>query len=105
MHIAVAQHVHPALPVYAAGLDQDDELQQVGGQRIDGDNDVASELQRHKPGDTVRIVFVDRTGIPKTASVTLAEDPHVDVVPVEPAALTPAQQTFRARWLGPRSGS
>jgi hypothetical protein len=60
-------------------------------------------LQRHKPGDTVPIVFVDRMGIPKTASVTLAEDPHVDVVPIEPAALTPAQQTFRTRWLGPRS--
>ena len=99
----VAALVSPTWPIYAAGLDQDDELQQLGGRRINGDNDVAVELQRHKPGDTVRIVFVDRTGAPKTASVTLAEDPHVDVVPVETAALTPAQQTFRARWLGPRS--
>jgi predicted metalloprotease with PDZ domain len=101
--VRVAALVSPTWPIYAAGLDQDDELQQVGGRRINGDNDVAVELQRHKPGDTLRVVFVDRTGTPKTASVTLAEDPHVDVVPLETAALTPAQQAFRTRWLGPRS--
>ena len=77
--------VAPTWPIYAAGLDQDDELQQVDGQRINGDGDVAAVLQRHKPGDTVPIVFVDRTGVAKTASVTLAEDPHIEVVPVETA--------------------
>ena len=45
--------VPPTWPIYAAGLDQDDELQQVDGQRIDGDGDVAAALQRHKPGDTI----------------------------------------------------
>ena len=97
----VAALVAPAWPIYSAGLDQDDELQQVDGQRINGDADVAMVLQRHKPGDTVRVVFVDRTGIAKTASVTLAEDPDTEVVPVESGGtLTPAQKAFRDRWLG-----
>jgi hypothetical protein len=58
-------------------------------------------MQRHKPGDRVTVVFTDRTGASKTATITLTEDPHVEVVPVESAgALTVAQQTFRSRWLG-----
>jgi predicted metalloprotease with PDZ domain len=93
--------VAPTWPVYATGLDQDDELRQIAGQRVDTDADIAAVLQRHKPGDTVPVVFVDRTGVTKTASVTLAEDPHVEVVPAESAgALSPAQRTFRDGWLG-----
>src|SRR5258708_10992530 len=98
--VRVAALVPPTWPVYATGLDQDDELQQVDGQRITGDADVVAVMQRHKPGDTASVVFVDRTGIAKTARVTLAEDPHTDVVPVEAGTLTPEQKSFRDRWLG-----
>src|SRR3954466_9391255 len=93
----VATLVAPTWPLYAAGIDQDDELQQVGGQRIMGDGDLATALQRHKPGDAVPIVYVDRTRVPKTATVTLAEDPHVEVVVGDADS---AQREFRARWLG-----
>jgi S1-C subfamily serine protease len=97
----IAGLIAPTWPIYAAGLDQDDELQQIDGQRISSDADVASVLQKRKPGDTIQVVFVDRAGAPKTASVTLAEDPHVEVVPAEAGGtLTPAQKTFRDRWLG-----
>ena len=39
----------------------------------------------------------------KTASITLAEDPRFDIVPVESVGgvLSAAQRTFRQRWLGP----
>jgi predicted metalloprotease with PDZ domain len=92
--------IPPTWPIYAAGIDEDDELQRVDGQRIGGAGDVAAALQRRKPGDTVPIVFVDRTGVARTATITLAEDPHVEVVPVDAGALTAAQKTFRERWLG-----
>jgi predicted metalloprotease with PDZ domain len=92
----VATLVAPTWPIYAAGLDEDDELQQVAGQRITGDGDLAAVLQRHKPGDAVPIVYVDRTRVPKTASVTLAEDPHIEVVVGDPNS---AQREFRERWL------
>src|SRR5262252_2027633 len=93
----VAWLVAPAWPIYTAGIDQDDELQQIDGQRIGGDHDLAAVLGRHKPGDSVSIAYVDRTRVPKTASIRLAEDPHVDVVVAEPTA---AQREFRNRWLG-----
>ena len=99
----VASLVAPTWPIYAAGLDQDDELQRMDGQRIATDADITAALQRHKPGDKVKVVFTDRTGVAKTATITLAEDPHVEVVPVElSGALTAAQRSFRARWLGAR---
>jgi len=97
----VAALVAPTWPIYASGLDQDDELQQVDGQRINGEADITATLQRHTPGDTVPVVFVDRTGVATTANITLAEDPHIEVVPVEAGGtLTPAQKAFRDRWLG-----
>jgi predicted metalloprotease with PDZ domain len=100
----LAALVEPTWPIYAAGIDQDDELLQLDGQRITTEADVATALQRRKPGDRIAVVFVDRTGSPKTATITLVENPHVDVVPAETLhALTPAQQSFRERWLMPRS--
>ena len=98
----VAALVPPSWPIYAAGLDEDDDLQQVDGQRIASAGDIATVLQRRKPGDTITVVFVDRTGAAKTAKVTLAEDPHTDVVPLDAGALTAAQKTFRDGWLGAR---
>ena len=89
-------------PAYAAGLEQDDEVQQVDGMKIAAVLDLQAVVRRHKPGDRVDVVYVDRTGTAKTTSVTLAEDPHQDVVAVEASggALTPQQQAFRAAWLG-----
>jgi len=91
-------------PAYAAGLEQDDELQQIDGQKISAAADVQAIVSRHKIGDRIDVVYVDRTGKPKTVAVTLAEDPHQEVVPVETAGgtLTPQQQAFRAAWLGPK---
>jgi predicted metalloprotease with PDZ domain len=96
----VATLVAPTWPIYAAGIDEGDELQQVDGRRITGAGDIAAVMQRHKPGDRVPVVFVDRTGVAKTASVALVEDPHTEVVPVDAGALSAAQKAFRDRWLG-----
>jgi predicted metalloprotease with PDZ domain len=97
----IAALVSPRWPMYPAGLEQDDEVQQIDGQTIKSDGDVSAVLARHKPGDTVSIVFVDRTGSAKTASITLQENPHLEVVPVP--SPTSAQQAFRDRWLKSRS--
>ena len=71
----------------------------IDGQRLNGEGDLTIVLQRHQPGDTIAVVFVDRSGAAKTARVKLGEDPHIDVV-ANDAALTPAQKEFRERWLG-----
>jgi S1-C subfamily serine protease len=98
--------VAPTWPIYAAGIDQDDELLQLGGQRIGGDADVSRALQSRRPGETLTVVFADRTGLRKTGAITLADDPHLEVVPEElsqgAASLTPAARSFRDRWLNHR---
>jgi predicted metalloprotease with PDZ domain len=96
--------VAPTWPIYATGVDQDDEIQQMAGDRIRSIEDVNGVLRRHKPGDRIEMVFVDRGGAPRRASLTLGADPRRDVVPVETGGgvLTPAQKSFRDAWLGPK---
>jgi predicted metalloprotease with PDZ domain len=93
--------VSPSSPAYAAGLDQDDTLLQIAGERVTSAEAVNTVLSRHRPGERVPIVYVDRTGASKTASVRLVEDPHVDVAAIETigGTPTPAQRAFRDRWL------
>ena len=88
-------------PVYAAGIDVDDEIRQFDGTRTRSFADIAAVLGRRRPGDRVSIVFADRAGRQRTATIALAEDPAFELVPVERdgAALTPAQRAFRERWV------
>ena len=92
--------IAPNWPIYAAGVEQDDEVRELDGQRINGDSDVSAVLGRHKPGDRISITFVDRTRRAKTATMTLAENPALEVVPVD--SPTAAQKSFRDAWLGSR---
>ena len=100
---AVRISAPPAIdsPAYAAGLDLDNELKQMDGTRMSSPEDVTTVLRRHRPGDSIAVTFAERTGLVKTTSVTLREDPRVELLPVEAtgAAPTPAQKTFRDQWL------
>ena len=100
--LRVSALIAPGWPIYAAGIDEGDVLQEVDGHRVAGDSDVAAALQRHKPGDVLAIAFTDRSGAAKTGRVTLAEDPHIEVVSND-ASLTAAQKQFRDRWLGSKT--
>jgi predicted metalloprotease with PDZ domain len=90
-----------ATPLYVGGLDVGDEIKQIGDRRVSSPDDVSTALGRQRPGDTVAVQFVDRGGVERKASVTLAADPQLELVPVETAGgtLTPAQKIFRDRWL------
>ena len=89
-------------PAYKAGLDVDDVVRQLDGVRVASAEDVAAVLRRHKPGDTIALAFVDRTGATTETRVTLAEDPQIEVIAAESGGgnLTPAQRAFRRAWLG-----
>jgi len=97
----VARLVAPNWPLYAAGVEQDDEVRELDGQRIIADSDVSAVLARHKPGDRIAITFVDRTRRARTSTITLAENPSLDVVPMD--SPTAAQKAFRDAWLGSRT--
>jgi predicted metalloprotease with PDZ domain len=88
-------------PVYAAGLDVDDEVRRFDGVRIRSFADVAAVLGRRRPGDGVAMVFADRSGRQQTVTIKLEEDPAFELVPIERAGgtLTPAQRAFRERWV------
>jgi predicted metalloprotease with PDZ domain len=88
-------------PIYAAGIDVDDEMRQLDGTRIRSFADVTAVVGRRRPGDKVPMVFADRGGRQRTAMIILAEDPAFELVPIERegAALTAAQRTFREQWV------
>lgn len=89
-------------PAYAAGLDVDDEIRKVDGTKVSMPEDVTAILARHKPGQTIVVEYVDRTGVPKTAKVGLVANPRMELVPLESsgATLSAAQRAFRRAWLG-----
>ena len=91
-------------PAYTAGLDLGDEIKQMDGERITSVAQIMAIVRRHTPGDVVSVEFLDRAGRSRTARVTFAEDPEVELVPVESTGgpLSPAQRAFRDAWLGTR---
>jgi predicted metalloprotease with PDZ domain len=99
--VRIAQSPAIETPAYAAGLDVDDELRQMDGARLTTTEEVGSILRRHRPGDAIPVVVVDRTGLTRSTTLTLKEDPRIELLPVESAggSLTPGQRAFRDRWL------
>ena len=91
-------------PAYLAGLDRGDELKELDGSPVTSAEDVAAVVRRHRPGDTVAVVFAGRGGAVRRATVRLVEDAQLVLSPVESTGgtLSAAQKTFRDRWLGPR---
>jgi predicted metalloprotease with PDZ domain len=97
----IGSEVPSNAPAYASGIDQDDTLIQFGGERVASTDALNTVLSRHRPGERVTVVYLDRAGTARNASVVLAENPHVDVTTVENTggSPTPAQKRFRDRWL------
>jgi hypothetical protein len=61
-------------------------------------------LRRHRPGDRIAVTFVDRAGTTRRGTVTLVENPHIEIVAMENAGAQPGaeERAFRDRWLGAR---
>jgi predicted metalloprotease with PDZ domain len=86
-------------PLYKAGLDAGDVVLKADGKAVDvvGLNDAVTGK---KPGDTIAIVYKNRTGEHET-TLTLEENPAFEVVTYEKAGkeLSKQQQDFRNSWL------
>jgi predicted metalloprotease with PDZ domain len=91
-------------PVYNAGLDRGDKIQTIDGKKITSNADIDSLLAKHSVGDVIAIECNQR-GEDKKLSVTLMENPKLEIVPFEKAGkeITPAIKTFRESWLGKKS--
>jgi predicted metalloprotease with PDZ domain len=88
-------------PLYKAGVEQDDVVVSLGGTDLTVPGQIDQILGAHKPGDVLPIRFVRRAGERVEATVTLDEDPRVEVVAVEKTggSLTTEQAAFRKAWL------
>ena len=88
-------------PLYEAGLDRDDVITSLDGDRVWSASDLARVLRSRRPGDTVKVGFL-RRGAPFESTMTLVEDPGVGIVTLESTGgrLSAEQATFRHAWLG-----
>jgi PDZ domain-containing secreted protein len=75
---------------------------QLDGVRLSSAGAWDDVLGKHKPGDRVPLRFVRRSGETVEATLTLEEDPGVEIVPVEKTGgtLSDEQRRFRESWLG-----
>ena len=88
-------------PLYKAGIDREDIILKIGGQKIANAQALQRLLNKHKPGDSVPIIYRS-LGQEYESEVTLAEDPTLQLVPFEQLdkTVTPQIKSFRESWLG-----
>ena len=67
--------VIPDSPAAAAGLTAHDVITSLGSHTITSASDVQNVISQYHPGDRIRVGWTDRTGRPRTASVTLVKGP------------------------------
>ena len=87
-------------PAYAAGLDRQDAIEELGGKKIENEQDLAKAVASFEPGEIAEIVFVKR-GEERRAEVVFEQNPRLEVVTFERAGreVTPAIDAFREAWL------
>ncbi len=90
-------------PLYDAGLDIRDRIVSIDGADMAAPTDVTGAVAAKKPGDRLALVFEGRAGR-KEVTLTVAENPRVEVVLFEDAGRTPSaeQLAFRMKWLSTR---
>jgi predicted metalloprotease with PDZ domain len=88
-------------PLYKAGVAQDDQLANLGGVDLTSMAAFEEALSKQKPGVAVPLRFVRRSGEVVNGSITLIEDPRVEIVTVESTGgtLSDDQKRFRESWL------
>lgn len=84
-------------PAWDAGINVDDEVLAIGGDRVSG-----ASVERRKPGERVE-VLVARRGRILTLTAELAAKPGALSVAVDDAAGKPEEKR-RAAWIGPAPG-
>ncbi|HEY2550719.1 MAG TPA: trypsin-like peptidase domain-containing protein [Streptosporangiaceae bacterium] len=72
---AALERVVPGSPAERAGLNGGDVIVSVDGHRVTSPNSLQAQLQRHHPGDQVRIGWVLSSGGQRSATVTLVNGP------------------------------
>lgn len=87
-------------PVYKAGLDAGDIILKVDGKDVKEEKDFDDIVAAKSIGDKIVVDYKNRTGNHE-ATVTLEENPYLEVVTFEKAGkeLTQNEKDFRSKWL------
>lgn len=88
-------------PAYDAGLDAGAILISINNIDIKDSSSLNKSTEDLKPGDVIKVVY-SYYGELKTTSMTLIENPNLELVPIEKTGgvLTAEMQSFRDNWLG-----
>jgi predicted metalloprotease with PDZ domain len=87
-------------PAFSAGLEEGDVITAADGRAIASPDDWRAAIRARKPGDRLN-VDITRHRIPMKKTITLAEDPTMDIVALESTgtALSADQKSMRDAWL------
>jgi predicted metalloprotease with PDZ domain len=106
--VRIAGSVPMGSPAYAAGLEREDVLTQVGGMTATRAEDVDAAIRAVKAGTPLNITYRHRgRGQPITSVILVIADPRLELVPAEQTGqrLTIAQRRIRDEWLRSRTGN
>jgi len=98
--VAIVASTVSGTPLYKAGLDAGDVITKADGKDVTDLKDFNAIVAGKNVGDKLIVSYENRTGNHE-ATVTLEEDPKLEVVTFEKAGkqLTADQQAFRNSWL------
>ena len=98
--IAIVTSTLVGTPIYNAGLDAGDIILNVDGKAVNDEQTFNGIIASKNIGDKVTVNYKNRTGN-HDATITLAENPYLEVVTFESAGkeISKDQQAFRSAWL------
>jgi predicted metalloprotease with PDZ domain len=91
-------------PLYNAGLEMGDEITQCDGKAVKKADEFQTCIGKHAVGEQLSVEYISRGGT-KKATVTVAEDPAIEIVTFEKAGrpVGEAEKAFRAAWLSSKA--
>jgi predicted metalloprotease with PDZ domain len=91
-------------PLYQAGLDRLDRIQELDGRVFKKREDLDAWLKTKKPGDNVKAKVETRTGT-REITIALSSSPRLEIIRFEAAGRLPSpdQVSFRNAWLASRA--
>jgi len=103
--VIVAGPTSMGSPMYEAGVSAGDRIVSVNGTNVTTSAEYQSAVAALKPGTTVRLWWIGRTGA-TSATIAVRATPRVEVVTIEATGGTPTseQLSFRSAWLSSRVG-
>ncbi len=98
--VAIPNLVNWGTPAFNAELEEGDTITSLDGKAVGSLDDFQSVLRAHKPGDQIAVEFT-RHGAAHRTTMTLAEDPTMEVVTLESTGgtLSADQKMMRDAWL------